>query len=104
LVTLLEDARTRLCLSKSYIADLIGVCPSTLSRSVAANALSADLEKRIRDLLRNGIAPLAARAKGRVISESEFLLLQEFASMMPSVQKLIKTILDRPSSAAKESV
>lgn len=101
LIDLLQEERRRAGASLRSIAKLMDVDPSTLTRSIAERALSADMAERARTLLSIGIPPKEpARPAGDKPRSAEspgnpLLILHKFADMMPEVEGALRAVLER---------
>jgi len=93
LCTLVEDRRRELGISVSQFAQLMGVQPSTLTRSLKSQAFSKAMTDSATRVLNE--APDGNRGPTKDISHEEALhILQKFVSMTPEIAAALEIVLD----------
>lgn len=104
LIHLLQEERRRAGASLRTVAKLMDVDASTLSRSIAQQALSADMAERARKLLKAGI-PSGEAAMGEKHSTPDriasLLILRKFTDMMPEVEGALRAALGMPTAVSR---
>jgi transcriptional regulator with XRE-family HTH domain len=103
----LHNWRVRSELTRSSVAEQLGVSPSTLTRTLKTRSFSADLEERVLMLLEEkdraadeAVEPSRFLAEG--ISGKDLLFLQKFVNhILPKVEEVLKSALRRPPLGEK---
>jgi transcriptional regulator with XRE-family HTH domain len=93
LCTLVEDRRRELGISVSQFAHLLGVQPSTLTRSLNSQAFSKAMTDSVKRVLGKAFDGNEAPTKD-VSHEDAFRILQEFVSMAPEIAAALQIVLD----------
>lgn len=96
-------------MSLRTVAKLMDVDPSTLSRSISQQALSADMAERTQALLKAGIPSIypagtsVGEARAAPSPENSLLILHKFVESMPEVESALKAVLANPTTAFRRN-
>jgi len=105
LIALLQSARRQAGVSSARIAELAGVSPSTVARSIRCGAFSEDFAARITALLERGIPESKQRRRPALTrnnppdpASDSLHILHKLFNLMPELQIALKTIFGEPAS------
>ncbi|MEY9881208.1 hypothetical protein [Bradyrhizobium sp. USDA 329] len=103
----LHNWRVRSELTRSSVAERLGISPSTLTRTLKTNSFSADLKEKVLILLldEGGAAGQAVepdRFLTEGVSAKDLRFLQKFVNhILPKVEEVLKSALSRPPVGEK---